>query len=457
MLFWDDGSRRGEVYDLWQRNFQDPVPYADFYFEEYYGRNRVLLHKDDEEGLINGSIHLNPYSLNVRGNVFAASYIVGVATDEAYRRQGIMRKMLHETFSRLREEGAPFTYLMPADEAYYLPFGFRFGMSQTEQEITCLPAREELRFHFKDQLSREEMEKAVRVEQEEKEKLFAVFTEVDRDYLDRLEKEMASDYGRMLYVFEGRPGGEDPDRSDEVYVGRFCVAAEYDTLLINRIFCRRDCRKDFLRDILRYHEDTYHYGNYQVVLDQSWDDLIQPAGPQGHVRLLVPHRKKKIMFRILNLEKMGDYLLTDLSKTGGSRSRTDKEEMKTAKEAETAEAAKETETAETAKEAEGDALPAGGRLYVQDPAFPALEGSYEICSRAEGRVSIQRIDDSRTIEGDDRQDWGRIEIGPLTSLLFGDLTLEEMEEEEVSGLTEAGRDFLASLVPLGPSCIMEIV
>ena len=433
MLFWDDGSRRREVYDLWQRNFQDPVPYADFYFDEYYGRNRVLLHMDEEEGLINGSIHLNPYSVNVRGNAFAASYIVGVATDEAYRRQGIMRNMLQETFSRLREEGAPFTYLMPADEAYYLPFGFRFGMSQTEQEIMCLPAEEDLRFHFKDQLSREEMEEAVQVEQKEKEKLFAVFTEVDGDYLCRLEKEAASDYGRMLYVFEDRPCGKDPGRREETYVGRFCVTAEYDTLLINRIFCRRDCRKDFLRDILRYHEDTYHYGNYQVVLDQSWDDLILPAGPQGHVRLLVPHRKKKIMFRLLDLEKMGDFLLTDLSKDEEDKSRTDSEE------------------------GGEEALPAGGRLHVRDSAFPALEGYYEIYPHAEGRVSIQRAADTPAMAEESLRDWGSVGIGPLTSLLFGDLTLQEMEKEDVSGLTEAGRDFLDRLIPLKPSCIMEIV
>ena len=415
MLFWDDGSRRGEVYDLWQRNFQDPVPYADFYFDQYYGRNRVLLHADDETGKINGSIHLNPYSVNVRGKAFAASYIVGVATDEEYRRQGIMREMLHETFSRLREEGAPFTYLMPADEAYYLPFGFRFGMSQTEQEIMCLPARENLRFHFRDHLSREEARKAVQVEQEEKEQLFAVFTEVDEDYLSRLEKEAASDYGRMLYVFEEQPAGEDSDRKDETYIGRFCVAAEYDTLLINRIFCRRDCRKDFLKDILRHQEDTYHHGNYQVVLDMSWDDLIMPAGPQGHVRFLVPHRKKKIMFRILDLEKIGDLLRIDLSK--------DEE----------------------------------GRLYVRDPAFSSLEGYYEIYPQPDGRVLINKADDTAVRTGNSPEDWGTVEIGTLTSLLFGDLTLEEMEKEDVACLTEAGRDFLASLIPLSPTCIMEIV
>ena len=61
--------------------------------------------------------------------------IVGVATDEEYRRQGVMRELLVKTFQELRSRGELFTYLMPADENYYLPFDFRFGMAQVEQEL----------------------------------------------------------------------------------------------------------------------------------------------------------------------------------------------------------------------------------------------------------------------------------------------------------------------------------
>ena len=423
MLFWDDGSRRGEVYDLWQRNFQDPVPYADFYFDQYYGRNRVLLHQDQENQVINGSIHLNPYRLHVRGKTFSCSYLVGIATDEEYRRQGIMRAMLRETFAILREEGAPFTYLMPADEAYYLPFDFRFGMSQTEQEIMCLPAREDLRFSITDRLTPEELKEAVRLEEQEKEEIFAIFTEVDEDYLARLDKEAASDYGRMLYVFEDRSPENEGEKTGRQYVGRFCVAAEYDTLLISRIFCRKEFRKDFLKDILRYHEDTYHYGNYQVILDESWDDLLMPAGPVGHVRLLVPHRRKIIMFRITNLEKLGHLLTSrpDRSLTGE----------------------------DGAKESPGQDQTCG-RLYVIDSNLPDQEGYYEVRFLPQGQVFIKKNDQA---PGDD---WGRIGIGPLTSVIFGDMTLDDLGEE-ADGLTETGRSGLDCICPLCPACIMEIV
>lgn len=423
MLFWDDGSRRGEVYDLWQRNFQDPVPYADFYFDQYYGRNRVLLHQDQEDQVINGSIHLNPYRLNVRGKTFSGSYLVGIATDEEYRRQGIMRTMLRETFARLREEGAPFTYLMPADEAYYLPFDFRFGMCQTEQEIMCLPAEEDLRFSITDRLTPEELKEAVRLEEQEKEETFAIFTEVDEDYLARLDKEAASDYGRMLYVFEDRSPEKEGDKAGREYVGRFCVVAEYDTLLISRIFCRKEFRKDFLKDILRYHEDSYHYGNYQVILDESWDDLLLPAGPVGHVRLLVPHRKKIIMFRITNLEKLGDYLTTGPASTLAG---------------------------EDGDEEAPDPDQVCGRLYVSDSNLPDQEGYYEIRFLPQGQVSIRKNDQA---PGDD---WGRIGIAPLTSVIFGGMNLEELGEE-AEGLTEAGRTCLNRICPLSPTCIMEIV
>ena len=92
-----------------------------------------------DENLVKGMLHLNPYTLHVKGQPAEAKYIVGVATDEEYRRQGVMRELLVKTFQELRSRGELFTYLMPADENYYLPFDFRFGMAQVEQELEYLP------------------------------------------------------------------------------------------------------------------------------------------------------------------------------------------------------------------------------------------------------------------------------------------------------------------------------
>lgn len=40
MIIRENGRHREEVYAMWQRNFHDPVPYADFYFTEVYGKTK---------------------------------------------------------------------------------------------------------------------------------------------------------------------------------------------------------------------------------------------------------------------------------------------------------------------------------------------------------------------------------------------------------------------------------
>ena len=88
MIVWDDGTKKQRIYEMWQDNFHDPVSYADFYFKEVYGKNEVLINQ--EEDVAKGMLHLNPYLLHVNEQPVRAKYIVGVATDKEYRRQGVM-------------------------------------------------------------------------------------------------------------------------------------------------------------------------------------------------------------------------------------------------------------------------------------------------------------------------------------------------------------------------------
>ena len=46
MIVWDDGTKKQRVYEMWEDNFHDPVSYANFYFNEVYGKNEVLLNEE---------------------------------------------------------------------------------------------------------------------------------------------------------------------------------------------------------------------------------------------------------------------------------------------------------------------------------------------------------------------------------------------------------------------------
>ncbi|MBR0381688.1 MAG: GNAT family N-acetyltransferase [Eubacterium sp.] len=402
MIIKDDGSRREEVYRIWQRNFQDPVSYADFYFDRVYGKNEVLLYADRDQ--VCGMVHLNPYTLCLGGKKTDASYIVGVATDEAYRRTGIMRKLLKETFEMLADRGQAITYLMPANEAYYLPFDFRFGMEQLEQEIQILDPEtafgQESRagdFRITDQASPEQLEELARMENEVKASRFDIFTQVSPDYYTRLGLEAVSDYGRLFYVFEGdRPAG------------RFAAGLENGCLLLSRIFCRDMERTGvFLQAVLSFCEKKYHYRHFQLIMDGAWEPFLLPPGPAKGLRFYPVKREKKIMFRIL--DPAG---LSGCFSSGGDFD---------------------------------------GIICLEDAFFPRAEGCYRLHA-GEGKLEIIRLEET----GQGAQDFGKITMADLTRVLLSD-DQERQQALKEADLTERGRKALDLIRPARRICVMEIV
>ena len=416
MIVEEKGLCRDEVYGMWQRNFHDPAPYADFYFQEVYGKNQVLLnlsgktmdsrdenHEQEDEGTIKGMLHLNPYLLHVQGKEVQAHYIVGVATDEEYRRQGVMKELLVETFSRLRNQGEPFTYLMPADEQYYLPFDFRFGMNQIEQEMECfgeVALKETGEYQYVDGLT-DHLEEICFEENQKRDQQFAVHTAITPEYLRRMEKEARSDFARWITV-----------KKQGKYVGRFVVGAENDYMVLSQICCmEKEERKMFLYHALSYCENAYHYGKYQLVLEESWQEDVLAAGNYAGLRLLPARKKGLIMFRLLHLERMGEYL-------------------------------KGKNAAECL-------------FTVNDSWLEEQKGVYHWTMTKNGSQIRKIADSGEKLETGAVPDGGQITIGALTALIFEDRA--HMDPEETAGLTTEGKALLEDLIPLRLSCIQEIV
>ena len=124
---------------LWEQVFaEDSKAFTEYYFENKAERNLVFTRMDDED--IVSMLHLAPY---MTGRMESVCYIVGVATKEAYRRQGLMADMMKEALQFMRAEGQPFTFLMPANPAYYTPFGFTYIYDKPAWKINeaVLPTR----------------------------------------------------------------------------------------------------------------------------------------------------------------------------------------------------------------------------------------------------------------------------------------------------------------------------
>ncbi|MDY2629681.1 MAG: GNAT family N-acetyltransferase [Lachnospiraceae bacterium] len=116
---------------------EDQGAYAAYYYEWKSPDNEILvltdtdayypdsLLEDSDHEIICAMLHLNPYNMWISTESVMLHYIVAVATALPFRRQGCMRKLMQKAFSWLYVRKEPFTYLMPADTAYYIPFGFR--------------------------------------------------------------------------------------------------------------------------------------------------------------------------------------------------------------------------------------------------------------------------------------------------------------------------------------------
>ncbi len=115
---------------LWEEIFtEDSAAFLDYYYSVKTEENEIYVIED--EGNIISMLHLNPYQMRIGQKVYSTNYIVAVATAEAYRRQGLMARLMHHVLAVMKERGEPFTFLMPADEAIYKPFGFSFVYQQS--------------------------------------------------------------------------------------------------------------------------------------------------------------------------------------------------------------------------------------------------------------------------------------------------------------------------------------
>ncbi len=127
----EDGEKQ-KSRALYEEAFHEDSPsFTEYYYREKTKDNRILVY--EKEGEIAAMAHLNPYRVKLLDREYRLDYVVAVATGLAYRRQGLMRQLIERFLRDMHEEGKPCTFLLPADRAYYEPFGFVFVNHYTER------------------------------------------------------------------------------------------------------------------------------------------------------------------------------------------------------------------------------------------------------------------------------------------------------------------------------------
>lgn len=241
IIEYDKFQNKKAVFQMWQDVFADPERFAQYYFKEWYGKNQVLLAW--KENQLAGMLHLNPYIFHVGGETVNIDYIVGVATKPAYRRQGIMRQLLcHALWDMAREE-KPFTFLMPANKAYYEPFGFRFIYDTCTIEYEPLNKQEENGKYQIAGLTDCRVKELAEISNRILKEQYQVFPLRTMDYIRRLQKELNSQDGDIIVL-----------QKNQNIVGYFSYTREDGSIWIDQLVTKEPvseciaCIRNYLKE-----------------------------------------------------------------------------------------------------------------------------------------------------------------------------------------------------------------
>lgn len=242
----EQGFRR-----LWRDCFGDSHAYEDFYFAQVYRNNAVYAAGDK------GMLHLNPYPVMVDGKEQALFYIVGVATEEASRRQGVMRRLLNRALRDMHDGKIPFTYLMPADIRYYRPFGFVPISGKREKNIDREPERSLIEYRY---VAYSEIVSGAFGSAADGEKngagqlLFAaaesilkescrIYAKHDAEYFELLYQEKKCNGGDIVFVFQG-------EMSPDALCGFFAYCREEEKACVEQAVFRQEFSAEQVEQIL---------------------------------------------------------------------------------------------------------------------------------------------------------------------------------------------------------------
>lgn len=126
-------NEHGLTRGLWEKVFpEDSKEFLDYYYFIKTRDNQIYVIEEDDQ--IRSMLQLNPYLLEVEDGQFESHYIIAVATEESYRKRGYMGELLRKSMLDMYDRKEPFTFLMPAAEAIYTPYDFRFVYAQEQYE-----------------------------------------------------------------------------------------------------------------------------------------------------------------------------------------------------------------------------------------------------------------------------------------------------------------------------------
>ena len=199
---------------LYEEIFDEDSPaFVDYYFRVKAAENEIFVVENEKQEIL-ATLHLNPYEMMFCDERVKTNYIVAVATRADCRHQGMMRSLLQASLQEMYRREETFTWLMPAAEAIYRPFGFRFiyeknKMTMTADVLQRAETDENWQIHSDQEVSRdifcEEAKKEDLAElacfaEKQLSKLAEVYTVHDIAYFEQRMQEVECEGGRLVLI-----------------------------------------------------------------------------------------------------------------------------------------------------------------------------------------------------------------------------------------------------------------
>jgi predicted acetyltransferase len=114
MIIFANDNQKQDVINIWKTSFpDDSQEFLDLYFQKKYKKENTLLYLIDEKPV--SCLQMLPYEMTFYNTICKTSYISGAATLPEYKNQGIMGKLLSQSFEEMRKRGDDFTTLIPQE------------------------------------------------------------------------------------------------------------------------------------------------------------------------------------------------------------------------------------------------------------------------------------------------------------------------------------------------------
>lgn len=397
-------QEHGKTRLLWGKVFQeDSKAFLDYYYFFKTRENSVYVVEEDEE--IRSMLHLNPFLIQVGEGQFDVRYIIAVATEESYRKRGYMGMLLRKAMQAMYQEKQPFTFLMPAAEAIYTPYDFRFVYDQNVWKYTVVEKQEQKSLPVSEAGIGDGADLAAFFMEYFSER-FQIYAVRDEQY-----------YQTMLFEQQSENGGIAILKRSEKIVGCFLYGDEDGLEIREPLY-------------LKEYETEFWAAVGKICEKHGQKEALVYAGISEEEKIgTVEFQKKKptIMVRILHLESLLRLLKT-----------------KAGEQIDCSFAVLDSILTQNSRVWKLQSSPIG---EIEEGEDTAKEVEKQRSSDCEAKIYVRETEDSE----------GVLSIAALTSLLFGYKSVEEVAEEPDVFLSERLMGELKKIQPLDKIYLNEIV